>query len=138
MSVPCSVVMKGNERVAVGRVLEERVIGDLHLVVMNAGQARIEADGIGVGDEVHVVAAVRQFPPEFGRHDSAAAVGGVTGDADVHLASVASGVGRSMPAPIWPWMFSSGRGVSPPPNQTRTPAGDCSISASQRTAEFQG
>ena len=99
------------EREAVGRVLEERVVGDFDLVIVDARGIGIEADRIGVGDEVDLVAAGGQFQAEFGGDDAAAAVGGIAGDADVHFTRVAK--------PICPWRFSSGDATSPPPNQTR-------------------
>ena len=48
------------------------------------GNARVETNWIGVGDEVDLVAAIGQFEAQFRGHDAAAAVGGITGDADVH------------------------------------------------------
>jgi hypothetical protein len=42
------------------------------------------------------VAAGGQFHAEFSRHNPAAAIGGIAGDTDVHLASVAL-TGRSTP-----------------------------------------
>ena len=46
----------------------------------------IQADGIGVRDEVDLVAAVGEFESELRGDDPAAAVGGIASDADVHLA----------------------------------------------------
>ena len=72
------------QRQAVGRILEEGVGGDLHFVVMNPRNARIETNGIGVTDEVDLMAACGELQAQFGGDDAAAAIGGVTGDADVH------------------------------------------------------
>ncbi len=74
----------GGEGEVVGWVLEERVVGDGDFVVIDVGFAAGEAEGLGVGDEVDLVAAGGEFDAEFGGDDSAAAVGGITGDADLH------------------------------------------------------
>ena len=75
----------------VGRMLEERVVRDGDLVKMDIGLAARESERLRVSDEVDVVAARGEFNAEFGSDDSAAAVGGITGDADLH---------RSL---SWPW-----------------------------------
>ena len=111
------------QRQRVGRVLEQRVGRDLDLVVVDARSARVEPDGVGVGDEVDLVAAVGQFQAQFGGDDAAAAVGGITGDSDLHLARLTS------PASEFRRTRSARSGsrpaarTSPPPNQTRTPSG---------------
>ena len=51
---------------------------------VDVGFAAGEAEGLRVSDEVDLVAAGGEFDAEFGRDDAAAAVGGVTGDADLH------------------------------------------------------
>ena len=86
------------QRQAVRRILEERVGGDLHFVVMNARNTGVEANRVGVADEVDFVAAAGEFHPQFRRDDAAAAVGGITGDADVHWASWKSSCGIVMAA----------------------------------------
>jgi len=73
---------------AVGRVLEERIVGDLHFVIEDVG-ALAEADGVRVGDEMDLVAAVGQLQSELRGDDAAAAVGGVTSDPDSHEARLA-------------------------------------------------
>ena len=84
------------ESEAVGRVLEQRIVGDFHLVVMDARNVRIEADRVRVGDEVDVVAARGEFEAELGSDDPAAAVGGIAGDADSHVGRLRGrGVGES-------------------------------------------
>ena len=70
------------ERQAIRRVLEQRIVGNFHFVVVDARNAGIEPDRIRVGDEVNLVAARREFEAEFGGDDPAAAVGGIAGDAD--------------------------------------------------------
>ena len=69
----------GRERLVVGRVLEQRILEDLHLV---------EVDGVHkphrtlVRDQVNVAAAVSQLASELTRNASATADGGVADDAD--------------------------------------------------------
>jgi hypothetical protein len=65
--------------------LEQRVGGNFHLVVVNPREILIEPYGIGVADEMDFVAARRQFQTELSSDDPAAAVGGVTGNADSHF-----------------------------------------------------
>ncbi len=72
----------GGEGEVVGGVLEEGVVGDLDLVEVDVGFAAGEAEGLGVGDEVDVVAAGGELDAELGGDDAGAAVGGVAGDAD--------------------------------------------------------
>ena len=74
----------GGEGEVVGRVLEERVVGDRDLVVADVGVAAGEAEGLRVGDEVDLVAARGELDAELGGNDAGAAVGGITGDADLH------------------------------------------------------
>src|SRR5438045_2997090 len=104
---------------------------------MNPRCPGVEANGIGVADEMHVVTAVREFEPQLGGHDSTAAVGGIARNPDVHLFSVASETGESVPAPICPFRFSSGLRTLPPPNQTLMADAPRSISGSQTTSAFQ-
>ena len=52
-------------------------------MVVDARRAGVEADRIGVGDEVDLVAARGQFQAELGGDDAAAAVRGIAGDADL-------------------------------------------------------
>ncbi len=69
---------------AVRRILEQRVTGNLHLVILDARRARVQANRIRVGDEVHFVAAVGQLNAQFGGDDAAAAVGRIARDPDLH------------------------------------------------------
>ncbi len=77
----------GGEGEVVGRVFEERVVGDGYFVEVDVGLAAGEAEGLRVGDEVDLVAAGGEFDSELGGHDAGAAVGGVAGDADLHKGS---------------------------------------------------
>src|ERR1035437_4471362 len=99
------------QRQAVRRGLKQGVVRDLHFVIVDARRIRIQADRIRIGNEMDLVPARGQFHSQFGGDNPAAAVGWITSDADVHLASVAE--------PIWPCRFSSGDATSPPPNHTR-------------------
>ena len=67
------------------RVLEQRIGGDFHLVVVDPGCIRIEPDGIGIGDEMNLMPAQGEFEAEFGGDDAAAAIGGIAGDPDFHV-----------------------------------------------------
>ena len=72
------------EREGIRRVVEERVRGDLDFVEVNVRVVGVHADGRGVGDEVHVVAAGGELLAKLGRDDTGAAVGGIAGNADAH------------------------------------------------------
>ncbi len=74
----------GRQRQAIRRIEEQRIGRDLHLVVVNPGVIGIQADGVGVTDEVNFMPPRRQLHAQLGSNNAAAAVGGVTGDADVH------------------------------------------------------
>src|ERR1035438_5615437 len=81
-----------------------------------------------VRNEMDLVPARGQFHSQFGGDNPAAAVGWITSDADVHLASVAK--------PICPCRFSSGNATSPPPNHTRIRPPSTTTVGSQITLEF--
>src|SRR5258708_34857093 len=53
---------------------------------MNVGFLAPQADGLGVGDEMNLVAALRKFQAEFRSHNAAAAVGRITRDPNLHSA----------------------------------------------------
>ena len=72
------------QRQAVRRILKQRICRNFNFVIMNSREAGIEANGIRVSDEMNLVAARRQFQAELGGDNAAAAVGGITGDADLH------------------------------------------------------
>ncbi len=52
---------------------------------MNAGDARIQSNGVGVGNEMDIVPPHSKFKAEFRSDDAAAAVRWVAGDSDFHL-----------------------------------------------------
>ncbi len=57
-------------------------------MIEDVGRIGIEADGVGVADEVDLVAAGGEFHAEFGGDDATAAIRGVAGDADAHRFSM--------------------------------------------------
>jgi hypothetical protein len=73
------------EREVVGRVLEERIRRDRHLVIRDAVEEDVQARRHRVRDEVHVVPAPRELVPELRRDDARAAERRVAGDADLHV-----------------------------------------------------
>ena len=79
------VVHHGRQGQGVGRMIEQRVAHDLHFVEMDALARLGHPHRNGVADEVHIVPPGRQFQAQFGRNHAAAAVSGVTRDADFHL-----------------------------------------------------
>ena len=78
----------GSQRHDIRRVLKERVTGHFHLVVIDSGRIRVEPDRVSIADEMYFMPAVRQFQTQFCRHNAAAAVRGITGDADPHGSSI--------------------------------------------------
>ncbi len=72
------------QRKVVGRIFEERILRDLDLVKVNARMRLGEPDRLRVGDEMDLVSAIGQLNAELGGHHSAAAIGGITGNADPH------------------------------------------------------
>ena len=68
----------------IGRVLEERIVGDLDFVKEDIFLGGVEAHGQGIADEVDFVAARGQLHAEFGGDDAGTAVRGIAGDADFH------------------------------------------------------
>ncbi len=68
----------------VGRVLEERVARDVHLVEADVLLEVAEAERQPVGDDVDVVAPAGELLAELGRHRPRAADGRVADDPDLH------------------------------------------------------
>ena len=89
------------QRKTIGRILEQRIVGHFHFVIVDARRTRVQPDGIGVGNEMDLMAARGQFQTEFGGDNAAAAVRGIAGDADLH----SSGPHFISPAPICPCRF---------------------------------
>ncbi len=80
------------EREIVGRMLEQRIVKQLHLMEVDVAFAAGEPERRGRRDEMDIVAARRELDAELGRDDAGAAVGWVTGDADLEwqLAAIQS------------------------------------------------
>ena len=49
------------QRQAIGRVLEQRIVGHLHFVVVNARNAGVQANGIRIGYEVDLMPAIGEL-----------------------------------------------------------------------------
>jgi len=102
------------ERQAVGRILEQRVIRYFHFVIEDARGSWIQADRIRVSDEMDVMAAGGQLQAKLGGNDSAASIGRITGDADLHAELDCNGLSRdsSFLFPESAWLHRFGRGCS--------------------------
>src|SRR5437773_12093522 len=74
----------GGECARVGRVIEQGIGGDFHVVEMDARAVGFPADRRGVASEMNIVAAGGKLDAKLGGDDAGAAVGGVAGDADAH------------------------------------------------------
>ncbi len=73
------------QRQIVRRIFEQRIARHFHFVIVNVGLRLGQPDRLRVRDEMHLMAALRQFQAQFGRHYTAAAVRGVTGYPDFHF-----------------------------------------------------
>ena len=67
-----------------GGIFEQRIAGNFHLVIVNIGMQFGQADRLGIGDEMDFVSALGQFYAKFGGDHSAATIGRITGDSDLH------------------------------------------------------
>ena len=74
------------QRQIVRRIIEQRIARHFDFVIVNVGFLAAQPDGLGIGDEMNLVAALGQFESEFRGHHAAAAVGGITGDPNLHSA----------------------------------------------------
>src|SRR5438552_5666384 len=72
------------QRQTVGRILEQRIGGYFHLVIMDARDAMIQTYRICVRNKMNFVAAVCELETELGCDDAAAAISGIASDADLH------------------------------------------------------
>ncbi len=79
--------------------LKQRVGRDFHLVGMDARESSVQANRVGVSDEVHLVATGGELHPQFGGDNSAAAIGGIAGDSDLHFDRLAP-TGSRVASPI--------------------------------------
>jgi hypothetical protein len=67
-----------------GYILEDRDEVNMHIL----GVDSLDRDGPLVGDEVDLVAPLRELDAEAGREDAASPHGGITGDSDLHSAAL--------------------------------------------------
>src|SRR5581483_1032920 len=81
------------QRQIVGRVVEQRIVRDLDLVKEDV-RLRLQPEWLRVGDEVHLMTALRKFDPQLGGHHPAAAVSGIARDPDLHSVSRLYSVSR--------------------------------------------
>src|SRR5208337_3281821 len=65
-------------------IFKQRIARDLDLVIMNVRFRPGQANGLRIGDEMNLMAAASQLKTQFGGHNSATAVGRITGDANLH------------------------------------------------------
>jgi len=72
------------QRQIVWRIFKQRITRDLDLMIVNVGFRSGQANGLRIGNEMNLMAAASQFQSQFGGHNSAAAVGWITGDANLH------------------------------------------------------
>src|SRR5205807_586586 len=75
---------RGKSKV-VRRILEERILRDDYFVKMDSRMVFNQADRLGIGDEMDVVSTVGELNAELGCDHSAAAICGITRNADLHL-----------------------------------------------------
>src|SRR5689334_12080833 len=75
----------------VWRVMEQGICGDFYFVIVNARGIRIEANGIGIANEVHLVTTMGELETQLSRHNAAAAVCGIARDPDPHDSSISGG-----------------------------------------------
>src|SRR5579872_6422953 len=73
------------QRQIIRRILKQRILRHGNFMEEDAWLLSIEADWLLVSDEMHFMATLRQLNPEFRAHNSAAAVRGITSNADFHL-----------------------------------------------------
>jgi hypothetical protein len=79
----------GRERKVIRRVVEQRVAGDFHLVIVDVRLLASEANGLCIGDEMDFVPALRQLQAKFRGDNSTTAVRRITGDSDLHVRGAA-------------------------------------------------
>ena len=68
----------------IGRMVEEGIGGDFHLVKMDARARFYKTHRRGVADEMNLVSALRQFLPQLGGYYAAAAVRGIASNSYFH------------------------------------------------------
>ena len=73
------------QRQIVGRIIEQWITRNIHLVVVDVGMQFGESDGLGIGDEMNFVPTMGQFQPELGSNHPAATVCRIAGNPDLHV-----------------------------------------------------
>lgn len=74
----------GRERQRVGRMIEQRISGDLYLMEKNPLARSGQANGHRVTDEMNLVAARGELDAQLGGDHTGAAVRRVASDSDFH------------------------------------------------------
>src|ERR1019366_8808433 len=78
------------QRQIVRRIFKQRISRDLDLMIMNVRFRPGQANGLRIGDEMNLVAPASELKPQFGGDNSAAAVGWITRDANLHAPPASS------------------------------------------------
>jgi len=74
------------ESQVIRRKLEERIVGNGDLMIKNTAIAAGQPERLRIGDEMDFVPQGGQLNAELSGHHARTAVGGITGDADAHVA----------------------------------------------------
>jgi hypothetical protein len=74
----------GCQREIIWGVVEQGITRNLDFVIMDVGFGAPQPDWLGVGNEVNFVVSLGQFQSQLGGYHATAAVGWITGDADLH------------------------------------------------------
>jgi hypothetical protein len=71
--------------------LKQRIVGDFDLVVVNSWEPGIEADRVGITDEMHLVAPNGQLQAKFGGNNATSTISWIASYADLHNGRVPFG-----------------------------------------------
>jgi hypothetical protein len=66
------------------RIIEQGIVGNIHLMMKDVFAERTEPDGPVVGDEVNDMSLLSQGFAQLGGHHTATSEGGIANDADFH------------------------------------------------------
>ena len=100
------------QRQIVRRIVEQRIAGNFHFVIVDVRFLAPQPDGLRVGNEMDLVSALRQLQTEFRGDDSAAAVRRITGDSDLHVRGAAFSLLMSFDGWNVQWLQILHEGVS--------------------------
>ncbi len=75
------------QRQVIRRIVKQRIMRDLYLVIENVGLRSLQPERLRIGDEMNFVSALRQLNSQFRCNHTAATVGGITGNTDFHPGS---------------------------------------------------